>query len=64
MKIKGIVSVILAGIMLVSVCSVSAFASEGLSMADGLDALQSQFVGGKGPVTEGFAIDYSYYSPV
>ena len=64
MKIKGLVSVILAVIMLVSVCGISAFASEGISMADGLDALQSQFVGGKGPVTEGFAIDYSYYSPV
>ncbi len=64
MKIKRILSAILAAVMLASVCSVSAFASDGISMADGLPALQSQFESGKGPVTEGYAIDYSYYSPV
>ena len=64
MKIKKIISVFLAVILMASGLCFSAAAEDALTMADGLEALQSQFVAGKGPETEGFAIDYRYYSPV
>lgn len=64
MKIRKILSAMLALILAVSCLGVSASAADALTMADGLEALQSQFVAGKGPETDGFAIDYRYFSPV
>lgn len=58
MKLKKIISFLLASILVCSICSASAFAG------NDIDYLREKFVFGKGPETEGFAIDYRYYSPV
>ena len=50
-------------ILLFSSCVIPSFA-RGVSINDGADALRAQFVSGKGPKADGYAIDYSYYSPV
>lgn len=64
MKLKKILSVILSVLMLMSVLSVATFAAEGVSLTDGISALKAQFEKGVGPKTNGYAIDYRYYSPV
>lgn len=58
MKTKKLISFLLALVMLMSVTAVYSFA------ADDIDYLREKFVFGKGPETDGYAIDYRYYSPV
>ena len=58
MKTRKIVSALLVAVMLFSVTAFSAFA------VDDIDVLREKFVFGKGPETEGYAIDYRYFSPV
>ena len=59
MKLKKIISLVLCVLITVSMFSFS-------SMALNLDVneLNEKFVFGKGPKTDGYAIDYRYYSPV
>lgn len=65
MKMKKILALILSALMLLSVGSVTAFAEEdALTIADGIEKLRAQFVYGEGPETDGYTIDYRYYSPV
>lgn len=65
MKIKKIVAVILLALMLFSVCGLMSFATEeALPLSAGLEALQGQFEYGEGPKTNGYTIDYRYFSPV
>ena len=61
---KRLVSLVLVVIMLL--CSgIFAFAEiDAVTLADGIDALNSQFAQGKGPKTNGYEIDYHYFSPV
>ncbi len=61
---KRLVSLVLVVIMLL--CSgIFAFAeTDAVTLADGIDALNSQFAQGKGPKTNGYEIDYHYFSPV
>lgn len=64
MKMKKILAVILAALMLLSVSSVISFAEDSaLPLSAGLEALQGQFEYGEGPKTNGYTIDYRYYSP-
>lgn len=63
MKLKRAIALVLSIIMLMSATMLFASA-KGVTMADGLEALQGQFVYGVGPETEGYAIDYRYFSPV
>ncbi len=64
MKFNKFLAVILSVIMLMGVFSVATFASEGVSVEAGLQELKAQFEKGVGPKTNGYAIDYRYYSPV
>ncbi len=65
MKLKKVLAVILCIVTVVS--SLALFAgAEGkaaLSVKDGIEALRGQFSYGIGPETNGYAIDYRYYSP-
>ena len=63
MKIKKFLSVFLSVLMVMSTLSVAAFAADGVALADGLSDLRAQFEKGVGPETNGYAIDYRYYSP-
>ncbi len=51
-------------LMLAGVCSLASYAKVPLPLEAGLDALCEQFEAGKGPETDGYAIDYRYFSPV
>lgn len=66
MKIKRLISALLAVVMLVSALGVVSFASEEtvLPLSAGIEKLQEQFVYGVGPETDGITIDYRYYSPL
>ncbi len=57
---KKFVSIFFAVLIAVS-CFTGAFA---LSLEDGMEALQQQFVFGEGPVVGEYSIDYRYFSPV
>lgn len=59
MKAKKIISLILCTLLLACSFSLSSFAKY-----DELQSLKELFVFGKGPETEGYSIDYRYYSPV
>ncbi len=61
MKLKKITAIVLSLVMLFGVTAVS---SSAVSVNDGLETLQGQFQKGVGPETEGYAIDYRYFSPV
>lgn len=62
---KKILALILSVLMFMSISCVCAFAEEdNLTLADGIDALKTQFVYGEGPETNGYTIDYRYFSPV
>ena len=62
---KKLLSFILAVVMLFTAC-IPAFACKvgNTTYDDNLEELQSQFVAGKGPETDGYTIDYRYFSPV
>lgn len=65
MKMKKILAVILSALMLFSVGCVGAYAEDtALTLADGIEKLREQFEYGEGPETNGYTIDYRYYSPV
>lgn len=64
MKSKKFLSLVMAVLLLAGICSASAYAKEALSAEVGIDELCDQFEKGKGPETEGYAIDYRYFSPV
>lgn len=59
---KKIIAILCTLMLLAGTVSISALAAEPYSA--GLDVLKTQFTEGKGPETEGFAIDYLYFSPV
>lgn len=63
---KKFLSVILSFIMFICALSIPTFAcvTKNDAYDDNLDALQEQFTYGEGPETEGFTIDYRYFSPV
>ena len=61
MKFKKLTAIILSFVMIFGVTALSASA---VSLNEGLEALQSQFQKGVGPETEGYSIDYRYFSPV
>lgn len=62
---KKILAMILSVLMVMSIGCVGAFAEEdALTIADGIDDLKAQFVYGEGPETNGYTIDYRYFSPV
>lgn len=62
---KKILAMILSVLMVMSIGCVGAFAEEdALTLADGIDDLKAQFVYGEGPETNGYTIDYRYFSPV
>ena len=64
MKMKKILAVILSALMLLSIGCVAAYAEDtALPLSAGLEALQGQFEYGEGPETNGYTIDYRYYSP-
>lgn len=64
MKSKKFFAVLLSVLMLLSVGCVVSFAEEkALPLSAGLEALQGQFEYGEGPETNGYTIDYRYYSP-
>ena len=65
MKMKKILSAILSVVMLFSIgCfAVSAEENAAVSVSAGYDALMAQFEKGNGPETNGYSIDYRYYSP-
>ena len=60
---KKVFSFFIAMILLLSTCSIMVSADE-LTLANGAQALKDAFAAGKGPATNGYAIDYRYYSPV
>ena len=60
MKLKKITAIALSLVMLFGITVLSASA---VSMDEGKEALQQQFIYGVGPETEDYAIDYRYYSP-
>lgn len=62
---KKIISVTLAMLILIFSVSVSSSASpkEALPVSAGLDALRGQFESGVAPETDGYALDYEFYSP-
>lgn len=64
MKIKKILSLTLSLIVLTGICSLFSCAAEPLPLSVGLGELRAQFVKGIGPETEGYCIDYHYFSPV
>lgn len=63
---KKILALLLSALMIFGCAGVSAFAAESgaVSLAAGHEALQAQFQKGVGPETNGYSIDYRYYSPV
>lgn len=62
---KKIIAIVLSVLMLMGIGCVGAFAEEDvLTLADGIDELKAQFVYGEGPETNGYTIDYRYFSPV
>lgn len=64
---KKLITVFLSVLMLMSICTVASFAEDeavALPLSAGLEALQEQFEYGEGPETNGYTIDYRYYSPV
>ena len=67
MKLRKVIAVLLAAIMLCSACGVAAFAEtvnrNGMTITDEWQGLIDRFESGKGPETNGYAIDYRYYSP-
>ncbi len=63
MKFSKIVSLVMSCVLLLSVFAVVAFAARGPE-ADRIEQYETLFEEGIGPETEGFAIDYFYYSPV
>ena len=64
MKFKKLLSVTLSLLMLTGICALMSFAKEPLSLSSGLAELKTQFEKGCGPETEGYSIDYRYFSPV
>lgn len=64
-KGKRFFAVTLCIIMILSLCVPMSFAANGgVSINDGMNALRAQYSRGKGPSSGGYAIDYSYFSPV
>lgn len=65
MKTRRLFTFILCAVMLMSVAvfTSSAKAETALPLSAGIEALQGQFQKGVGPETEGYSIDYRYYSP-
>ncbi|MCQ2479246.1 MAG: prolyl oligopeptidase family serine peptidase [Clostridia bacterium] len=63
---KKVLSVLLAVLILIFSVSISPSAApkEALPVSAGLDALRGQFESGVAPKTNGFKLDYEYYSPV
>ena len=62
---KKILAMILAVLMVMSIGCIGVYAEEdALTIADGIDNLKAQFVYGEGPETNGYTIDYRYFSPV
>ena len=62
---KKFISIILSFVMILCALSLPAFAcSVDDTYDDCLPELQEQFVYGEGPETDGFTIDYRYFSPV
>lgn len=59
MKLRKLISFLLSIIFVMGVCSVGAFAGK-----ENLYAAELAFKGGIGPETDGYAIDYVYFSPV
>ncbi len=64
MKTKKFLSLALSLLMLTGIFSLTSFAKEPLPLEAGLEELCEQFVYGQGPETDGYAIDYRYFSPV
>lgn len=62
-KFKKVLAIFLCVLTVFSICSVAASALD-VSVNAGMDALRAQFSRDKGPKKDGYAIDYSYYSPV
>lgn len=58
---KRIVSLSLAFILLFSVFTINAGA---ISLNEGKKALEEQFEYGEGPKTNGYVLDYRYFSPI
>lgn len=62
---KKILSFILAVVMLFTACTpVFACRVGNTTYDDNLEELQEQFIYGEGPETDGYTIDYRYFSPV
>lgn len=68
MKLRKVIAALLAAVMLCSVFGVAAFAEtvnrNGMTVTDEWQGLIDRFEGGKGPETNGYQLDYKYYSPV
>ncbi len=66
MKARKFLSFALSVLMLTGICSLLSFAKEdtALPLSAGIEELRTQFLKGKGPETDGFSIEYRYYSPV
>ncbi len=65
MKTKKLLSFALSLLMLFGVCSLLSFAKEEtLPLSAGIDALCEQFEKGVGPETDGYTVDYRFFSPV
>lgn len=64
MKTKRLLALTLALLMLTGICSLFSSAAEPLPLEAGIDELCGQFMSGKGPETDGYSIDYRYFSPV
>lgn len=64
-KIRKIISLAICMLLIFSVAAPMTFAAdEGVSINAGLEALRTQFSRDKGPKAGGYAIDYSYFSPI
>ncbi len=61
---KKLLSLMLSLLMLTGICSLAALAQEPLPLEAGYDELCEQFKFGQGPETDGYSIDYRYFSPV
>ncbi|MCM1364421.1 MAG: dienelactone hydrolase family protein [Faecalibacterium sp.] len=62
---KKIIALAICMMMIFSFCVPMSFAAnDGVSLNAGHDALRAQFSRDKGPKAGGYAIDYSYFSPV
>ncbi len=62
---KRILCLFLCFVMILSVCTpVFACTTGNTTYDDNLEELQAQFLYGEGPETDGYTIDYRYYSPV